>query len=27
VLMGSSYFLHLDNVAPSALTGVDWLTH
>jgi beta-glucanase (GH16 family)/Ca2+-binding RTX toxin-like protein len=27
VLMGSNYFLHIDNVAPSAFTGADWLTH
>ena len=27
VLMGSNYLLHIDHVAPSALTGVDWLTH
>jgi beta-glucanase (GH16 family)/Ca2+-binding RTX toxin-like protein len=27
VLMGSSYFLHVDHVAPTAFTGADWLTH
>jgi serralysin len=27
VLVGSSYFLHVDHVAPSAFTGVDWITH
>jgi len=27
VLMGSIYFLHLDHVAPGALTGSDWITH
>jgi Ca2+-binding RTX toxin-like protein len=27
VLIGSSYFLHVDHVAPSAFTGSDWITH
>jgi beta-glucanase (GH16 family) len=27
VLYGSSYFLHVDHVAPGAFTGADWLTH
>jgi len=27
VLFGGAYFLHLDHVAPGALTGSDWITH
>jgi hypothetical protein len=27
VLFGSNYFLHLDHVAPTTLTGSDWITH
>jgi len=27
VLVGASYFLHVDHVAPGAFTGSDWITH